>query len=77
MAEWFEKPIVTVYIENVWANMRSSIRALLGKISLNFFIDEDSRSSRCSGLSIGRFHPSVLDAKFGHFTHVPSASIAR
>lgn len=33
VAEWFEKPIVTVYIENTWANMRSSIRALLGKIS--------------------------------------------
>ncbi|CAF2670861.1 unnamed protein product [Rotaria sp. Silwood2] len=29
LAEWFEKPIVTVYIEHVWANMRSSIRALL------------------------------------------------
>ena len=32
LAEWFEKPIVTAYIENVWTNMRSSIRALLGKI---------------------------------------------
>jgi hypothetical protein len=31
LAEWFEKPIVTVYIDNVWTNMRSSIRALLGK----------------------------------------------
>lgn len=31
LAEWFEKPIVTVYLENVWTNMRSSIRALLGK----------------------------------------------
>jgi hypothetical protein len=31
LAEWFEKPILTVYIENVWTNMRSSIRALLGK----------------------------------------------
>lgn len=30
LAEWFEKPIVTVYIDNVWAHMRSSIRALLG-----------------------------------------------
>lgn len=30
LAEWFEKSIVTVYIENVWTNMRSSIRALLG-----------------------------------------------
>lgn len=34
LAEWFEKPIVTVYIENVWAHMRSSIRALLGRNSL-------------------------------------------
>ena len=32
LAEWFEKPIVTVYAEHVWTNMRSSIRALLGKI---------------------------------------------
>jgi hypothetical protein len=31
LAEWFEKPILTVYIENVWENMRSSIRVLLGK----------------------------------------------
>lgn len=32
LAEWFEKPIVTVYLEHVWTNMRSSIRALLGKV---------------------------------------------
>jgi hypothetical protein len=37
LAEWFEKPIVTVYIENVWTNMRSSIRALLGKNIFWFF----------------------------------------
>ena len=30
LAEWFEKPIVTVYFENVWTTMRSSTRALLG-----------------------------------------------
>ncbi|CAF4222736.1 unnamed protein product [Rotaria socialis] len=45
LAEWFEKPIVTVYLEHVWTNMRSSIRALLADYPSVDFIHQSLHES--------------------------------
>ncbi|CAF0815978.1 unnamed protein product [Didymodactylos carnosus] len=45
LAEWFEKPIVTLYIENIWYNMRSSIRALLADYPAVDFAHQSLRES--------------------------------
>ncbi|CAF0720705.1 unnamed protein product [Adineta steineri] len=34
IAEWFEKSIITVYVDNIWTNIRSSIRAILANYPL-------------------------------------------
>ena len=74
LAEWFEKPIVTAYIENVWTNMRSSIRALLGK-NCSFSLHVQS-SCLTSGLSFRGFHSSAAIRKSRHLAYVSSSSVA-
>ncbi|CAF1397803.1 unnamed protein product [Adineta ricciae] len=40
IAEWFEKSILTVYLENIWNNMRSTLRALLNDYPMVDFIHQ-------------------------------------